>query len=83
MVGIRRERRRTDRARRDRPPRGMRAAGDGAERTARMRPRLGRASYLGERSADHLDPGATSTALLFEALAGVLSGGGRPATTRT
>jgi dihydroxyacetone kinase-like protein len=29
----------------------------------------GRASYLGERSANHQDPGATSTALLFQALA--------------
>ena len=31
--------------------------------------RKGRASYLGERSAGHLDPGATSTALLLRALA--------------
>jgi dihydroxyacetone kinase-like protein len=30
--------------------------------------RKGRASYLGERSAGHLDPGSASTALLFEAL---------------
>ena len=29
----------------------------------------GRASYLGERSAGHQDPGATSSALLFEAAA--------------
>jgi dihydroxyacetone kinase-like protein len=28
----------------------------------------GRASYLGERSAGHMDPGATSTVLLLEAL---------------
>ncbi len=35
--------------------------------------RKGRASYLGERSAGHLDPGATSTALLFEALADVVA----------
>jgi phosphoenolpyruvate---glycerone phosphotransferase subunit DhaL len=32
----------------------------------------GRASYLGERSAGHQDPGATSTALLFQAAAEVL-----------
>ena len=31
--------------------------------------RKGRASYLGERSAGHQDPGATSTALVFAALA--------------
>ena len=30
--------------------------------------RKGRASYLGERSAGHQDPGATSTAYLFKAL---------------
>jgi dihydroxyacetone kinase-like protein len=29
----------------------------------------GRASYLGERSAGHQDPGSTSTALLFQAAA--------------
>jgi phosphoenolpyruvate---glycerone phosphotransferase subunit DhaL len=31
--------------------------------------RKGRASYLGERSAGHQDPGATSTHLLLKALA--------------
>jgi dihydroxyacetone kinase-like protein len=31
--------------------------------------RKGRASYLGPRSVGHQDPGATSTALLFRALA--------------
>jgi phosphoenolpyruvate---glycerone phosphotransferase subunit DhaL len=31
--------------------------------------RKGRASYLGERSAGHQDPGATSTALLLRAAA--------------
>ncbi|MBX9471791.1 dihydroxyacetone kinase subunit DhaL [Microcella sp.] len=35
--------------------------------------RKGRASYLGERSAGHVDPGAASTALLFAALAGALA----------
>jgi dihydroxyacetone kinase-like protein len=30
--------------------------------------RKGRASYLGERSAGHQDPGATSTHLLLKAL---------------
>ena len=32
--------------------------------------RKGRASYLGERSAGHLDPGATSSWLLLQAAAG-------------
>jgi dihydroxyacetone kinase-like protein len=31
--------------------------------------RKGRASYLGERSAGHLDPGAASSAMLVAALA--------------
>jgi dihydroxyacetone kinase-like protein len=33
-----------------------------------MQARKGRASYLGERSIGHQDPGATSTYLLFTAL---------------
>jgi len=37
--------------------------------TAAMIGRLGRASYLGERSAGHKDPGATSSALLVRTLA--------------
>jgi phosphoenolpyruvate---glycerone phosphotransferase subunit DhaL len=36
--------------------------------------RKGRASYLGERSAEHMDPGAASMSLLFDALAGELAG---------
>ncbi|MER2138009.1 MAG: DAK2 domain-containing protein, partial [Arthrobacter sp.] len=31
--------------------------------------RKGRASYLGERSAGHLDPGAASTTLILQAAA--------------
>jgi dihydroxyacetone kinase len=34
--------------------------------------RKGRASYLGERSAGHRDPGATSTALLVNTAAASL-----------
>lgn len=41
----------------------------GRDATEPLVARKGRASYLGERSAGHLDPGATSTALLFQALA--------------
>ena len=55
------------------------AAEAGRDATAPLVARKGRASYLGERSAGHLDPGATSTALLFQALAETLSGS--PATT--
>ncbi|MFC4065268.1 dihydroxyacetone kinase subunit DhaL [Actinoplanes subglobosus] len=48
-----------------------RAAGDGARATIPLTARKGRASYLGERSAGHQDPGATSTWLIFQALADV------------
>jgi len=44
------------------------AAAQGRDATEPMVARKGRASYLGERSAGHIDPGATSTALLFAAL---------------
>ncbi|MEJ8646714.1 dihydroxyacetone kinase subunit DhaL [Streptomyces sp. MS1.AVA.3] len=47
------------------------AAEQGAAATVPMQARKGRASYLGERSIGHQDPGATSSALLFAALAEV------------
>ena len=43
------------------------AATAGRDATTPMLARKGRASYLGERSVGHQDPGATSVALLFEA----------------
>lgn len=46
-----------------------RAAEQGARDTVVLVARKGRASYLGERSAGHQDPGATSTALLLRAFA--------------
>lgn len=45
------------------------AAAAGAESTVPLVARKGRASYLGERSAGHLDPGARSTMLLLRSLA--------------
>ncbi|MFE4857577.1 dihydroxyacetone kinase subunit DhaL [Streptomyces sp. NPDC056670] len=45
------------------------AADAGALATVPLRARKGRASYLGERSVGHQDPGATSSALLIGALA--------------
>jgi dihydroxyacetone kinase-like protein len=45
------------------------AAERGRDATIPMVARKGRASYLGERSAGHQDPGATSAALLIEAAA--------------
>ncbi|GAA0482723.1 dihydroxyacetone kinase subunit DhaL [Streptomyces olivaceiscleroticus] len=47
------------------------AAEKGAVDTTPLQARKGRASYLGERSIGHQDPGATSSALLFAALAEV------------
>ncbi|MEZ7002905.1 dihydroxyacetone kinase subunit DhaL [Streptomyces sp. AD55] len=44
------------------------AADEGAVATTPMRARKGRASYLGERSVGHQDPGATSAALIVAAL---------------
>ncbi|MCF3960848.1 dihydroxyacetone kinase subunit DhaL [Streptomyces fuscigenes] len=46
-----------------------RAAEEGAVATTPLLARKGRASYLGERSIDHQDPGATSAALLVTTLA--------------
>lgn len=47
------------------------AAAAGAAATEPMLATKGRASYLGERSIGHRDPGATSAALLLDVLAGV------------
>jgi dihydroxyacetone kinase-like protein len=45
------------------------AAEEGVKETVPMVARKGRASYLGERSAGHQDPGATSSHLLLRAAA--------------
>ncbi len=44
------------------------AAEEGVRATVPMQATKGRASYLGERSIGHQDPGATSCALLLQAL---------------
>lgn len=49
------------------------AAAQGRDKTVEMVAHKGRASYLGERSRGHADPGATSTALLFQALGEALA----------
>jgi phosphoenolpyruvate---glycerone phosphotransferase subunit DhaL len=49
------------------------AAEQGMKATIPLVARKGRASYLGERSADHQDPGATSTYYLFKSAAEALS----------
>lgn len=53
------------------------AARAGVRATIPMVARKGRASYLGERSAGHQDPGATSSYLLLECGAEVLGAGAR------
>jgi dihydroxyacetone kinase-like protein len=50
------------------------AAAEGADSTVLVLARKGRASYLGERSIGHMDPGARSTALLLRTFADVASG---------
>jgi dihydroxyacetone kinase-like protein len=50
------------------------AAEAGAEATVPMVARKGRASYLGERSAGHLDPGARSSAYQLRAAADAAEG---------
>ncbi|GAB4188077.1 MAG: dihydroxyacetone kinase subunit DhaL [Coleofasciculaceae cyanobacterium] len=44
------------------------AAEEGMKNTIPLVAKKGRASYLGERSSGHLDPGATSTYLILKAL---------------
>ncbi|MFI0370209.1 dihydroxyacetone kinase subunit DhaL [Actinomadura sp. 1N219] len=51
------------------------AASGGAEATVPLQARKGRASYLGPRSVGHMDPGASSTALILRALADVTGEG--------
>ena len=50
------------------------AAEEGMKATTPLIARKGRASYLGERSKDHQDPGATSTYYLFKSAAEALAG---------
>jgi dihydroxyacetone kinase-like protein len=47
-------------------------AGEAAARTAPMRATKGRASYLGERSVGHVDPGARSSCVLLHAVCDTL-----------
>jgi phosphoenolpyruvate---glycerone phosphotransferase subunit DhaL len=50
------------------------AADAGRDATAPLQARKGRASYLGERSVGHQDPGATSAAMLIAAAATAFGG---------
>jgi phosphoenolpyruvate---glycerone phosphotransferase subunit DhaL len=55
--------------------RAAEAAREGMEATVPMVARKGRASYLGERSAGHQDPGATSSHLLLKTAAEAVGSG--------
>jgi dihydroxyacetone kinase-like protein len=50
-----------------------RAAEAGRDATLQLIARKGRASYLGERSRDHMDPGAASTTLMLQAARDLLT----------
>jgi len=52
----------------------LKAAQDGIEYTKTIIATKGRASYLGERSLDHQDPGATSMTLILQCFAPDLEG---------
>ena len=56
------------------PVRLRAAARAAAEDTIPMRAIRGRASFLGERSIGHMDPGARSSALIVDAVADVMEG---------
>jgi dihydroxyacetone kinase-like protein len=53
----------------------VKAAEQGMKDTIPMQAKKGRASYLGERSIGHQDPGATSSFLILQALLDVVSAG--------
>lgn len=57
-------------------------AEDGMRAVTPLAARKGRASYLGERSKDHQDPGATSACLLLRALLDVLDDGAGSSASR-
>lgn len=54
---------------------GAKAAAQGRDETAQMVAMKGRASYLGERAVGHVDPGAASTAILWQAATDTLGAG--------
>jgi phosphoenolpyruvate---glycerone phosphotransferase subunit DhaL len=56
----------------DLPSRLRRAAQQASEATGPMKALRGRASFLGERSIGHIDPGARSSALMIDAVLNVL-----------
>jgi dihydroxyacetone kinase-like protein len=63
---------RTDAGRPDLIERVRAVAEDAAARTAPMRATKGRASFLGERSIGHIDPGARSSCVLVQAVCAAL-----------
>jgi phosphoenolpyruvate---glycerone phosphotransferase subunit DhaL len=60
----------------DLPRRLCIVASEAAEKTAPMLATKGRASYLGERSIGHVDPGARSSSVIVHAVCNALEGDG-------
>ena len=60
----------------DLPRRLCNVASEAAEKTAPMLATKGRASYLGERSIGHVDPGARSSSVIVHAVCNALEGDG-------
>jgi phosphoenolpyruvate---glycerone phosphotransferase subunit DhaL len=58
----------------DLPARLRATAHAAAQSTIPMKAVRGRASFLGERSIGHMDPGARSSALIVDAVAAVMEG---------
>lgn len=54
---------------------GARIAAEAARGTAELRPRVGRARPLAEKSLGHPDAGATSMGMILQELAGLVAGG--------
>lgn len=54
---------------------GAKAAAQGRDETADLVAMKGRASYLGERAMGHIDPGAASTAIIWQAATQTLGAG--------
>ncbi len=63
---------RAEAGRPDLPSRLCRVASEAAEKTAPMLATKGRASYLGERSIGHVDPGARSSCVIVHAVCNAL-----------
>lgn len=51
----------------------LKAGEEGAEYTKTIKATKGRASYIGERSIGHMDPGAASALILLRSIAEIVN----------